>query len=50
MLYLYNSVIGVDALAKAPADGYTMAVVIALGGFVVYRARQARARTASDMG
>jgi uncharacterized protein YcnI len=28
----------------------TVAVVIALGGFVVYRARQARARTASDMG
>jgi len=28
----------------------TMAAVIALGGLVVYRARQARARTAADMG
>jgi len=41
-----------DASPGTGTTGFivTMAVVIALGGFVVYRARQARARTASDMG
>ena len=41
-----------DASPGTGTTGFivTMAVVIALGGFVVHRARQARARTASDMG
>jgi uncharacterized protein HemX len=43
---------GVDE-AASPGSGtiaffVTMAIVFALGGFVVYRARQARARAAAD--